>query len=156
MKLIARMLICAALFSLNACFWNSEKDAAIAAIKLNWAEELLKEAKPSLESKPIFHKKYVDIISNQTEMEMDSETELGGITTAVVNVKTIAEYGRYNLREIFAKQNELRDTNFNGTEALMLILQTRKSDTEKYLHQKYTVKINSKNSSEIVSIKKNP
>lgn len=150
-----KLLIYLALFSLNGCLWNSDKDLALQAVKQKIEDQLLTESRDTLESKPIFHKRFVSIISGKTEISLASETESGEITTFVVNVKTISEYGRYNLKEVFAKQNELRDTNFNGADALSMILKTAQKESDRYLNQVYTVKINTEKNSKIISIIKN-
>lgn len=137
---------------LSGCFWNSEKDIALKAVKEKIEADLLAESKTTLETKPIFHKRYVSIISGQTELKIDNAAEINGIATVVINVKTISEYGRYNLREVFGKQNESRDTNFNGTEALSMILKMVNKDSEKYALRTYAVKINTKKDSEVVSV----
>lgn len=137
---------------LNGCLWKSEKDIALKAVKEKLETELLAESKETLENKPIFHKRYVSIIAAQTEMKIDSAAEINDIATIVVNVKTISEYGRYNLREVFAKQDEKRDTNFNGTEALAMILNMVNKESAKYTQRAYMVKINTKKDSEVTYI----
>ncbi len=136
----------------SGCFWKSEKDIALKAVKDKIEAELLAESKATLQSKPIFHKRYVSIIGAQTELKIDNAAEINGIATVVINVKTISEFGRYNLREVFGKQNESRDTNFNGTEALDMILKMVNKDSEKYALRTYAVKINTKKDSEVTSV----
>lgn len=150
--MVLKILIFIVCVVLSGCFWNSEKDIAVEAVKEKFETELLNEARPILEDKPIFHKRFVSIISAQTEVKVESASEINGIATIVVNVKTISDYGRYNLKEVFAKQNENRDTNFNGTEALSLILKMVKKESDKYALRTYVVKINTKKDSVVTSI----
>lgn len=141
------------LLSLTSCFWNSEKENAINAVKQNLEDELFSDSKESFSEKPIFHKRYVRTIIQKSEFEVDSETESDGLTTVVVQVKTIGDFGKYNLKEVLAKQNESRETNFNGGEALELILKMVKSDSEKFIRPTYLVKIDK--NSKVLSVKKN-
>ncbi|OYZ15278.1 MAG: hypothetical protein B7Y39_16415 [Bdellovibrio sp. 28-41-41] len=134
--MVSKSLIFIGCLILSGCFWNSEKDIAVDAVKEKFETELLNEARPTLEDKPIFHKRFVSIISGQTEVKVESASEINGIATIVINLKTISDFGRYNLKEVFAKQNEDRDTNFNGTEALSMILKMVKKESEKYALRK--------------------
>lgn len=150
--MMMRSVVLIVFMFLSGCLWKSEKDIALQAVKEKLEAELLAESKDTLESKPIFHKRYVSIISAQTELKIDNAAEINGIATIVINVKTISEYGRYNLREVFAKQDEKRDTNFNGTEALGMILKMVNKDSEKYSLRAYMVKINTKKDSEVTYV----
>lgn len=147
-----KFLIVSMFLVFSGCFWKSEKDVALNAVKEKIEAELLAESKATLEGKPIFHKRYVSIVIAQTELKIDNAAEINGIATVVINVKTISEFGRYNLREVFGKQNENRDTNFNGTEALEMILKMVNKDSEKYALRTYAVKINTKKDSEVTSV----
>tara|TARA_B110001454_G_scaffold155806_1_gene145106 strand:+ start:14350 stop:14814 length:465 start_codon:yes stop_codon:yes gene_type:complete len=150
--MVLKSLILMVILTVSGCFWNSEKDMALEAVKQKFESELTNESRSTLGNKPIFHKRYVSIIGAQTEIKIESASEINSIATVVINVKTISEFGRYNLREVFAKQDEGRDTNFNGTEALSLILKMVKKDSEKYVLRTYVVKIDTKNDPKITSV----
>jgi len=150
--MVSKFLIFIVCVILSGCFWNSEKDIAVDAVKEKFETELLNEARPILEDKPIFLKRFVNIVSSQTEVKVESASEINGIATIVINVKTISDFGRYNLKEVFAKQSENRDTNFNGTEALSMILKMVKKESDKYALRTYVVKINVKKDSAVTSV----
>lgn len=153
MKLVRNIVVLGVILSLSACFWNSEKETAINAVKQDMETELFSGSKDSFPEKPLFHKKFVKTIIQKSQFEVDSETEANNVSTLIVKVKTVSDFGKYNLKEVLAKQNENRETNFNGGEALELILKMVKSDSEKYNQLSYTVKVGAE--SKVLSVRKN-
>lgn len=126
MKLIIA-LVC--LLSLTSCFWNSHKDKAIEAVQMKMEKDFIEETRGVLTDKPIFQKKYATTLISKTSFEATKVEKTPNAATITVHVKTVPATARQSLREILSKQNESRETNFNTTEALVMIYQQLKLST---------------------------
>jgi hypothetical protein len=115
---------------LTSCFWNSHQDKALEATKEKLEADFIEETRGVLSDKPIFQKKYATTILNSTTMEIIKDEKTDSSATLSIKVKTVPPTARQSLREILAKQNQARETNFNTAEALTMIYQQLKLSSD--------------------------
>ncbi len=115
---------------------------ALEKAKESMQEEYLEESKLLLKEKPIFHKLYASTLLNKTEFEILKEEEKGEEIIFQVKVKAVPLIIRQSLREIFAKQNESRETNFNGATALSLVYKEFNLTSNNFFEKELMVKLN--------------
>lgn len=150
MKLIITLLC---LFTLTSCFWNSHKDKAIEAAQAKMESDLIEETRGVLTDKPIFQKKYATTIISKSSFEVTKEEKTPSAATLTVHIKTVPPTARQSLREILAKQNESRETNFNTTEALVMIYQQLKLSAGSTQDLTMVVQLKKNTDWEVVSVR---
>lgn len=150
MRLI--ILLLTSLF-LTSCFWNSHKDKALEATQEKLEADFIEETRGVLNDKPIFQKKYATTILNSTSMEVIKDEKTDSSAALTIKVKTVPATARQSLREILAKQNQARETNFNTTEALTMIYQQLKLNSDSSQEMVINVQLKKGTDWEVISIK---
>ncbi len=140
------------MMKLACCTWNSKKDLALNAAKEKIELELMDEGKSSLEKKPLFHKKFVDTLITKAQFDIENISESGDEATIQIKVKLTPPAVRNTLKIIFSKQNENRETNFNGPEALALVYKELKANPNDFSEKTLTVKLTKKLDWKVLSV----
>lgn len=126
---------------------------AIEAAQSKMESDLIEETRGTLTDKPLFQKKYVSTIISKTNFEVTKEEKTPSAATMTVQIKTVPVAARQSLREILAKQNESRETNFNTSDALIMIYQQLKLNTGSTQDLTMVVQLKKNTDWEVVSVK---
>lgn len=138
---------------MTSCFWNSHKEKALEAAQEKLETDFIEETRVVLTDKPIFQKKYATTILSKTIFEVTKEEKTDSTAALTIKVLTVPATARQSLREILAKQNQSRETNFNTSEALTMIYQQLKLNSDSTQEMFLNVQLRKNSDWEVVNIK---
>lgn len=138
---------------LTSCFWNSHKEKALNAVQEKLEADFIEETRGVITDKPTFQKKYATTILNKTTFEIIKEEKTDSTASMTIKALTVPPTARQSLREILAKQNQARETNFNTSEALTMIYQQLKLTSDSSQEVILNVQLKKTTDWEVIKIK---